>query len=365
LTDIRLPYGKSEIQLSVPDKRLLGVLKPRDLPGANDPYSAIVKALENPVDRRGLKRYARAGKTVVVVTDDYTRPTPAGEICIPLLDQLDSMGIDDSSVTILAAGGLHRPMTEDELEAKFGKTLLSRVRVLGHDAWNDGQLRYLGQTSRGTPIWINRAVTQADLRITVGMTTAHFIAGYAAGPKTILPGASGHRTIYHNHGIIATSRSARIGALHGNPCWEDMSEVTRLLDPVMSVNVVLNADGKLVEAFHGEPVSAQKAGLSLYHSIYDLEIPRRADIIVASANPMYNYMDQCLKTIVHSSMLVKDGGTRIVASPCEELLGPPFLRELYYHSLTPRWPSADEHVKTMRSGAIDDIADAVGILKFL
>jgi nickel-dependent lactate racemase len=196
------------------------------------------------------------------------------------------------------------------------------------------------------------------------MITAHFIAGYAAGPKTILPGASGYRTIFHNHGVIAASTSSRIGVLHGNPCWEDMVEAVGLLDPVLSVNVVLNIDDKPVGAFHGEPISAQESALNLYQSIYAIDIAKKADIVVASANPLYGYLDQCLKTIVHSSLLVKDGGERIVASPCEELLGPKFLRELYYSSLAP-WPTVDEYSEMMRSGKLSDVADAVGILKFL
>ena len=64
-------------------------------------------------------------------------------------------------------------------------------------------------------------------------------------------------------------------------------------------------------------------------------------------------------------MLVRTGGALIVASPCQELLGPPFLRELYYESVTPRWPTAEEYAGMMQSGEIEDVADASGILKLL
>jgi nickel-dependent lactate racemase len=144
-----------------------------------------------------------------------------------------------------------------------------------------------------------------------------------------------------------------------------MVEATSLLDPTLAVDVVLNTRNELVAAFHGKPVSAQKAGLDTYHNIYAFDLKEKADIVIASANPMYSYLDQCLKTIVHASMLVKHGGIRIVASPCQELLGPPFLRELYHKSLDGGWPSSEEYAQIMRSGAIKDVADAVGILKLL
>jgi nickel-dependent lactate racemase len=325
----------------------------------------VVEALRNSVDGHGLASAAKSGGSVVIVTDDYTRPTPAGQICEAIMDELNSLGVEDSCISILAGGGLHRPMTRDELMMKFGGALIERARVISHNAWDDAQLEYVGTTSMGTPVWVNRLVAKADLRVTVGMITAHFMAGYASGPKTILPGASGYRTIVHNHGVVGASQHARIGVIHGNPCWEDMAETVGFLRPTLAVDVVLNTSNELVAAFHGDPVSAQKAGLDRYHSIYSFDLKEKADIVIASANPMYSYLDQCLKAIIHASMLVKDGGTRIVASPCEELLGPPFLRELYYESLRAGWPSANEYAQIMQSGAIKDVADAVGILKLL
>jgi nickel-dependent lactate racemase len=364
-TDLKLPYGKSEVSLSVPERRLIGVLKPREIAGTPDPYYTVLEALQNPVGGRGLKSAVKKDGTVVIVTDDYTRPTPSGQICEPILDQLNHMGVDDSHIVIVAAGGLHRAMSRTELRAKFGRKVMDRVKVVSHDAWNDSELEYVGKTSRGTPVWVNKLIPKADLRISVGMITAHFVSGYSAGPKTILPGASGYPTIFHNHGVIAVSPSARIGVTDGNPCWEDMVEAVGLLGPTVAVNVVLNTRNEIVAAFHGDPVTAQKSGLNLYHSIYSFSLKDKADIVVASANPMYSYLDQALKTVVHASMAVKHGGFRIIVSPCDELLGPSFLRELYYISLSPRHPSANEYARMMQSSAIKDIADAVGILKFL
>jgi nickel-dependent lactate racemase len=362
---VKLPYGNAGVEFDVSKERLLGILAPRTVPSAKDPHSTVVEALRNPVDGQGLASGARKAGSVVIVTDDFTRPTPAGQICEAIMDELNSLGVADSCISILAGGGLHRPMTKDELKMKFGVALIERVKIASHNAWDDSQLQYIGRTSLGTPLWVNKLVVQADLRVLVGMITAHFLSGYASGPKTILPGVSGYRTIFHNHGVIAASHSARIGVTQGNPCWSDMVEALRFLGPTLAVDVVLNTNDELVAAFHGEPVSAQKAGLDLYHNIYAFDVKEKADIVIASANPMYSYLDQCLKAVIHSSMLVKDGGTRIVASPCEELLGPPFLRELYYQSLSAGWPSADEYARVIQSGKIKDMADAIGILKFL
>jgi len=363
MVTVTLPYGKEEVQFEIPKERISAVLLPKDLPGAPDPYSTVRQALLKPVDGQRLSSTPEG--PVVIVTDDFTRPTPSGIICKCIIDRLIELGAEESQITILAAGGLHRPMTQQEMQTKFGIDLLKRVQIRAHDAWDERGLEFLGQTSRGTPVWVNRLVAKASLRFTVGMITAHFLAGYGSGPKTIMPGASGYKTIFHNHGVVSVSPHARMGTTHGNPCWEDMAEVTRMVNPTLALDVVLNTRDEIVDAFHGSPASAQNAGLRLYNSIFGFSLKRKSDIVVASANPMHSYLDQCLKAIIHASMIVREGGTRVVVSPCNELLGPEYLRKLYYSSLHPKWPTVGEYREMMRSGKIEDVADAVGILKFL
>ncbi len=365
LTRITLPYGEAEISFEIDESRLIGTLNPREAHCATNPYLTARDALQRPVDGNGLRSFVKRGQVVALIADDYTRPTPAGPICRAVLDELNGLGVDDSHVTIIVASGLHRPMDESELRAKFSDDLLHRVELVCHNAWDDDQNEQVGTTSRGTPVWIDKQVVKADLRITVGMITGHFTAGYGGGPKTILPGVSGYRTIFHNHAVLQSGPSARIGVTEGNPGWEDMVEALQFLNPTLAVNVVLNRKNELVDAFHGKPVAAQRAGMELYHSIYAFKVKEKADIVIASANPEHAYLDQCLKTIVPTSMFVKDGGVRIIASPCREHLGPPFLRELYYDSLSPIWPSPEKYEELMRSGKLKDVGDAAGILKFL
>ena len=362
---MKLPYGGGEIQFDVENSRVIDTLIPRELEVSGDAYSITQTALAHSVDGTRVSDLAKNDSSVVIVADDYTRPTPAGPIVRAILDELNSLGVDDSRITIVTASGLHRRMEEAELSSKFGGDVLGRVEVICHDAWDDGQNEEVGRTSRGTPVWVNKRVLKADLRITIGMITAHFTAGYGGGPKTILPGVSGYRTIFYNHANLQSSPSARIGILEGNPSWEDTVETLRFLGPTLAVNVVLGTKNEVVGAFHGRPVAAQEAGVRLYHSIYAFKVKERADIVIASANPEHFYLDQCLKTIIPMSMFVKDRGIRIIASPCSEHLGPAYVREVYYDSLRPTWPRPEDYEARMKGGKLKDVGDAVGILKLL
>src|SRR6185503_15976952 len=96
----------------------------------------------------------------------------------------------------------------------------------------------LGRTSRGTPVWVDRGVVEADLRVLTGRISHHYFAGFSGGRKSILPGVSARATIVANHRLVLDfSRGCRVhdrvfgGNLVGNPVHEDMVEAARKVGP--------------------------------------------------------------------------------------------------------------------------------------
>lgn len=71
--------------------------------------------------------------TICLSCDDMPRPTPADAILPMIFEQLYQAGVEDSSIKIVVATGSHRAMTEDELEAKFGKEICSKTKIINHD----------------------------------------------------------------------------------------------------------------------------------------------------------------------------------------------------------------------------------------
>lgn len=364
--EIQIPFGKEKVTLDIPQENILALACPKDPPQVEEVADKIRKALRNPVDGRGLRYYAGPSKKVVLITDDYTRPTPVHQIAPVILDQLNAVGVADRDIHLIIAGGPHRKMTADEIHKKLGGETTDRVKILQHDARDSKNLVNVGKTSRGNTVWLNKAVWQADLRIGIGMITSHFLKGYGGGPSIILPGACGVETIKFNHGTLAVDPKAWVGIRHGNPCWEDVAESARLAKLEVKIDVVLNSKGQIVQGFSGNPVEAQTEGIHLFNEIYGLRIPERAEIVITSAEPTSAYMDQCLKACLHATIAAKEGGTRIVLGYCEEGLGPEYVRQLWIDSLSRKpWPTPEEYLQEMRAGKYENVADAVGIYKLL
>jgi len=360
-----MPYGEGKIAFSIRKRNLLHIGEPRDVEGAPDVVAEVKRALENPIESKGISEVAKPGKKVCLICDDYTRATPVYQIAPVVLRELNKAGVKDADIKLLIASGIHRRMTHKELIKKYGKNIVNRVKIVEHDASDENRLEYLGVTKRGTPVWINKAATSSDIRIGIGMIESHPYAGFGGGPKIIAIGAAGKKTIYNNHLDLAQSPGAWYGIKEGNPCWKDMMEIARIARLDMVINVVTNAKLEIVKAFAGDPEAAQREAIKSFLDIYGCEFPERADIVITSANPKYMYFDQCMIAMLNASNLVKNGGIRIVAGYCSEGMGPQNIRQLYEDSLMRPWPTPEEYMQEAMKGKYEDLADVPAIYKWL
>lgn len=68
-------------------------------------------------------------------------------------------------------------------------------------------MRHMGTTSRGTPVEINAAYADADLKIVMGMVDAHQFVGFTGGAKGVVIGCASAGMITKNHSQLQHSRA--------------------------------------------------------------------------------------------------------------------------------------------------------------
>ena len=366
MTEVQIPYGKTTLTVDIPERNLMLVGWPKEPAHLPPVEEEIARALDHPIDAPQIADLARAGQRVVIVCDDYTRPTPTSTILPILLDRLERAGVAPSDITILIAAGIHRKMTPEDLVAKLGTGVVERYRVVLHDVDDKDKMAYLGQTSRGTPIWVDREIVQADLKLSIGTVEAHPYTGFCGGAKIYAIASAARESIYYNHGQLAAHPDSWFGRTEGNPCWMDMVEFARIVKPDLAINVVLSAKKQVIRAFAGEIVACQKAAIGPFVEAYGVPVPRAADIVLASANPKQFYFDLSNLAMMNAGTIVKPGGTRVIAAYCEEALGPDVHRRLYTESLGRPWPSSAQYLEEMKSGIYDyELADAPAIYKLI
>jgi nickel-dependent lactate racemase len=339
-------YNNRALTFELPDEwNLLAMSEPKDVPPEADVERRVKESLENPIGMAPLAEIIGAldNKTATIISEDQTRPTPVGQVALPLVNELNLLGIPDSEMQVIIGRGTHREITEAELERKLGAELLDRVKVSVHDADDKSNLVKVGTTSRGTPCWANRKVVEAGFSVGIGTINPHYFAGYGGGPKIVLPGVSGRDSVRHNH-VLMREENTTQGITHGNPLWEDMLEAARLMGLDMKIDCLLNSETKIYQIFAGDVEAAQAEAIAALKEVYGAPVPRAADVTITSAYPLETNLIQSGKSILLADEITKDGGTVILLSACPDGAGP-----LMYETLKER-PEPDQVIDWIEAG---------------
>ena len=314
---ITIPYAGSEKRLAVEQDRLAfcvaPVLPPR--PSPTEEQDAVRRAISAPVGGQRLDQLARQAQRAAVLVDDFTRPTPAYKILPVVLQELADAGVADHNVRIVIARGMHRRLDAADMARKVGSDVLARFEVQNHE--NDRDLVYLGESQRGTPVWINRTVAEADMRVAVGSVCAHPIAGYGGGAKIIVPGVAGHQTIHVNHSRC-DHPSVTIGRIDGNPIREDMNDIARMAKLDFIVNTILNPHREIIGAVAGDVIEAHREGVSLYNQLYGVPVRQHAELVVVGASPRDATFGHATFALYAGASITEPAGTMVLVAPCTE-----------------------------------------------
>lgn len=316
---LQLPFGHSQLDVGVSTFNLLGVFVPRRGTEVPDEAALLRDALAHPIGTLRLRDLAQAGQKVVVVTSDLTRPCPSRRLLPSVLEELAAVGVSERDVTIVMALGLHRSMTEAELEASVGPEVYRRVRVINHDPADTVRL---GVTSVGTPVEIFCPVVEADFRVCLGNLELHYFAGYSGGAKAVFPGCASKATVQANHAMMVHPE-AGTGRLEGNPVRADIEEGVAMLGVDFILNVVVNGQHRIVGAVAGEVTDAHRVGCELVKQRGMVPIPKLADIVLVSAGgyPKDVNLYQAQKALDNAAYAVRPGGAIILVAECGEGMG--------------------------------------------
>jgi lactate racemase len=253
--------------LGLPAERVTAELRFRDLPALADPAGAIIRSLEAPIGALPLHELAKPGDKVAILVGDRMTDWLIGareHLALPIFDHLNQLGVRDEDITVVYACGMH---AHPQAKERMGPELLARVRFVEHDGADDSQQTYIGATHRGTPVWINKAVAEADIKIGIGEISPVGPAGWCGGGKIILPGVVGRDTIEHNH-RMCISPDCTHGAIHKNPVRLDIEDAAELAGLDLKVDFLVNSEQRIVAVFCGDFRQEWRAAMPLAKEIW-------------------------------------------------------------------------------------------------
>jgi len=308
--ELTLRSGDRWETVDIPDENIIGILTPI-------PQKTIAVPLPPVIDAATefLINYQR----ILILVNDYTRPTPNQPFLTPLLPILRSR-----QTKILIGLGTHRKATENELKSILGLDTFFALSsaIIQHDARDPASLFLLGKTSFGTDVFLNRKIFWADAILTINSIEPHYFAGYTGGRKCFIPGSAGYATTIHNHNLLLHPASAPL-SLQDNPVHLDMTEAAKMVaKPIFSIQIVQDASHRILSIHYGDLFTSFETACIDAYKLFALPIKEKADIVLSILQPPYDInFYQSQRAVEFGIYALKPGGIHITVSRCYDGIG--------------------------------------------
>ena len=328
---IQLAFDKSGTEVEIPADVRTTILEPRFAGEVSDAGAALAEAIGNPLSSAPLGELARGKKSAAIAVCDITRPAPNRLVLPHVTAALEKGGIPRANIRIIIATGLHREATPAELDEIVGPEMLSRYETVSHRARVEAEQVFLGETSSGTKVYIDRRFVEADLHVTLGFIEPHLMAGFSGGRKLIAPGCAGETTIKRLHSPhFMRDPQVTEGCYPDNPLHRDLLEIARLAGHHFVVDVALTRARGIAAVFAGDPVAAHAEGVRFVResTLAAVEEPAHAVLTTSGGYPLDLTYYQAIKGVTAAAHVVKPGGTVLLVAACTEGIGGPEFAEL-------------------------------------
>ena len=327
MTSIELGYGHQSIHFDHAER--FEVLAPHGSDAHPLTDAEVNAALDGPIESPPLADLIAPGDSVLIVCSDATRATGSAQIINLLVRRLVENGIQTSDIAIIFATGIHRAVRPEEKVELLTSFIAQRISTLDHDAYDAAQLVQVGKMERGTPIEINRALTEYSKVIITGAVGFHYFAGFTGGRKSVCPGLASAQTIAATHMLALDfergGRRQGVGnaLLDGNAVSDECERVAEIINPAFSINAIVDDQGRVKNIFAGHWRAAHRRACEAYVHSHSSRIPEKREVVILSCGgaPYDINMIQAHKALDMAAHACADGGTIVFLAECSDGLG--------------------------------------------
>ncbi len=330
---IDVPYGKDgSMSAVIGDDIQVSFLEANDVEIKNED-EAIIDSIANPINSKKFTDFLNDAKKVLVIVNDATRPTPTQKVLDVIFDDLSQ-----TQYNFIIATGAHRGPTQEEYSQIFGPYYEQiKENIIVHDAKKEEDQVFLGTSSNGTEMYVNKAGVEADKFIIISSVEPHYFAGYTGGRKSFLPGIAGFKTIEQNHKLALVPEACAL-ALTGNPVHEDMMDAIKTVkQEIFSIMTVLDKHHNVYATCAGHIHDSFHAAIDKANEVFAAPLKEKADIVVSVVKfPQDIDLYQAQKGIDNAKLALKENGIMILVAKCRCGIGGKAFADLLGSCETPK-----------------------------
>ncbi|WP_368409307.1 lactate racemase domain-containing protein [Halomarina litorea] len=341
---MRLPLGTGRVDVTLDDCEVTVA----DPPGgkAVNVREAAEAALADP-HGPALSHLVDPDDTVCVVVTDVTRAVPEETLLDVLVGELERVGVAREQVSVVVGLGLHRPMTDGELDEMLGEFA---PLAENHDATDT----VVAGEVDDCPVELNRTVAAADRVFSTGMVEPHQYAGFSGGAKTVAIGAGGESLIRYTHGPeMLSNPGVRLGHVADNPFRDAVDRAGDLAGVAFCLNVTHGPAG-ILGVSAGDPRSVVRDLAATAREALAVPVEGEYDAVVAGLGApkdanLYQATRAATYVVLGAKNPLRPGGRVVVPARLQEGAGEG-TGERRFHERLSEAASADELYDEMRRG---------------
>ena len=320
---VKIAYYKEDREVDIPEKNLIGVLRPKDIHPAADLTACINENLDHPIGTQPFDAMCVGKKNVCILVCDLTRPMETERV-LPLLLERIERNAPGAKITILIALGTHRGLSDEEIDKLCGKGIREKCNVVNH-AFDDPDALVQIPCDREDmpPVFVNKILTECDLRVAVGAVKPHPIFGWSGGAKIVIPGVAGYETTGYSHWLTCPHKGIEVMGKEDNPVrllYESIVVKAHLVDFIL--NAVLTEESKISDVRCGDLVQAHRAAVHIAKKYYLCDVEEPADAIIVGVGKWASDLWVGSNAVYQSEFYLRKHGTIVLLGNFPEGISP-------------------------------------------
>ncbi|HEV3137266.1 MAG TPA: lactate racemase domain-containing protein [Pirellulales bacterium] len=280
---------------------------------------AVDRALAEPLEFPQLAQAAVPGDKVVLALAEGVPQAPT--VVARTIEVLLAGGVSARDITLLRAAGDCAADAPDLSEQTSGEVRRSIAKSI-HDPTDRGSLCYLAATSQAKPIYINRAIHDADVVVSIGCLRLDESLGYYGINSCLFPTFSDEANL-KRYRLGKSCEPARRNRLRN-----EADQVSWLLGVQFTIQIVPGAGTRILHVLSGSPEAVFRRGSELCSEAWSYSVPRRANLVIATieGDATQQTWHNVARALAAASQCVSDEGAIAICTDLAEPCGPALQR---------------------------------------
>jgi nickel-dependent lactate racemase len=310
---VTLKYGaESTVPLEIPPEHFRGEYGQPVGEPLDDVTAAMAAALVEPIHFPPLSEATVPGDRVAIPLDPGLPQAPA--LVAGLVQSLCEVGITASDITVLWTA---EASAEIDPRSGLAADLAEQVQFLVHDPTDRNAMGYLTVSAENQPIYLNRALQDADVVLPIGCLRVETTAGYHGIHSVVFPTYSDRETLDRYH-----APSNEDSDVPRRRRGKETVEAACLLGVITTIQVIPGSGDSILHILAGDPTRVLAEGQLRCDAVWHYEVPQRAQLVIAGieGNARSQTWENLAHAVTSALHVVEEGG---VIAICSELATAP------------------------------------------